>query len=498
MQQRIAPFSTDAIDVETRRDPSTRNKALPSWLDPQRPVETRVRDLLAASTLHPADFHAPAVRQLLKDCCQRNTPEGMKLAQDVLDRLLVGKRALQADHKNVAVVFVPESFFQTVLYGWAVLADSSQWRVEAQNGMRDVLQLAISEAQEDAGCIAQLAQSHPDKLLERAPHLDGIEPTVNIFNTYLFGLSNLAHGMPQAAVNAEAVLFEMSQYHQTHKWHVKPNSKSYALVLTAYAKTGHRGSGQRALGLLRRMQQVHEAEKQAYLDEYGVPYSMDPSSGKNKRQIVTPDAAAYTLTMRAIVNSNNPQSPHQAIDLLREAQNAEGVVLDAKLFTAAIKSLGRLIEREGNALRRIEAAQQAEEMLKLMEEHSQTKEFATTDDDDESSQQDNIQVERQDLLVGYNACLDAWSRAYCREAAPHCESILWRMAKDDSVPVKANTISFNSCLYGKHGRCYLLLASYVCALKHLNPHLVSPSLVESTQVSQGCGETSREASQASN
>jgi hypothetical protein len=252
-------------------------------------------------------------------------------------------------------------------------------------------------------------------------------------------LSNLAEIQPQAAIDAEALLVQMIEYQELYGWHVKPNTKSYQLILTAYANTGSPDSGQRAVGVLRRMRQVHEAEKQAYLEEYGTAYSVeDPES--NRRQIVTPDAAIYTVAMRALMQS----TPEQAMDLLQEAQSAEGVQLDDRLFTIAIKSLSSVIEKERYAPRRIEAAKQAESILKLMEEYAESKQLAAnTDGDDESNP----------LLVGYNACLDAWSRAYCKEAALHCESILWKMAKDDSFPVKPNTISFNSCQHGKLFAC---------------------------------------------
>ena len=50
------------------------------------------------------------------------------------------------------------------------------------------------------------------------------------------------------------------------------------------------------------------------------------------------------------------------------------------------------------------------------------------------------------LLAGYNACLDTWSRAFCKEAAKHCQDILHTMM-DDKVVIP-DTVTFNTCLYG--------------------------------------------------
>jgi hypothetical protein len=62
------------------------------------------------------------------------------------------------------------------------------------------------------------------------------------------------------------------------------------------------------------------------------------------------------------------------------------------------------------------------------------------------------------MLAAYNACLDTWSKAYVRESAPKCESLLQRFLtkmnnedgnSTDSI-IKPNTTSFNSCMYGTY------------------------------------------------
>lgn len=411
--------------------PTTSPSKVKPWLDKTRSVEGRVQEIIEAPRLHAADFYDAAMQDLVKKCCQLGNLEGMQLAQDVLDRLLVEKRRLQA---TGIVISVPVDLIQTLLYGWAVLA--STLRV-AQDRMREVLQMAIEEAKQDDLMIAKTTETVT--LSEKNSH----QPTVDLFNTYLRGLANAAkHQQPQAALNAEATLYEMAEYNRSLGWHTKPNTRSYTHVIHAFANTRHLGSGQRAYNLLRKMQVVHSSEKEAYLQDYGVPYNVQ-NPAANKRRIVTPDAAVYTSTMKALINS--PKGPEKAIDLLNEAIQSEGVRLDESLFTITMKSLTSMIEVENNAKQRIKLAKQAEDILLMMTKHAENNGFS----DDKNGNEPTFQTDRSGpLLAGYNACMDAWSRSYCKEAAPRCESMLHDMINGDAVV--PNTISFNTCLYGKN------------------------------------------------
>ena len=427
------------------------------WLDVSQSIKLRAEALTEADELHPADFNHPALRQLLRDCSSRvdddnavnSSLDGLYLAQSLLDRLVIAKHQLQ--HRNQMIVAIPEQWWQTILYGWVVRAP--QHPVEAEREMRKLVRQAVNQVQQDAVFVQQKQAKNKDWIMDPVVAARGELTTSGFYNTYLYGLSQLARHQPQACQQAEAVLEEMQKLHTSAGWHVKPNTKSYHLVLQAYVATSHVGAGKRALNLLRRMQTVHQTEMQAYLKQYGVPYDLneasqhdadevndlddvnvnikDGTATSNRRQIVTPDAKSFTLTMRALGNSD----PEHAMELLEEAQNIPGLELDAKLFTQVIKLLAHRIERETNTLKRLASAQQAERILELMVEYASKRHFSGTTLDTQES-----------LLVGYNSLLDVWSRTYCREAAPYCEATLRRMLQDDQAP-KPNCISFNSCLH---------------------------------------------------
>lgn len=348
----------------------------------------------------------------------------MEAAHSILERLYVEKRNQQKLDPE-SEYSIDQSFVSTVLFGWVNLATT--FRV-AQVRMRELLDTAIDETKHDVkvnpsinkfGCL-----------------------TAQTFNTYLQGLANAAVNNPQAAVAAEATLYEMDDLHRSMKWHTKPNGRSYGLVIHAFARTRHRNAGDRALNLLRRLQQQYQVELNAYKEKFGTPYipptdfEQDPK--ENKHQIAAPDTAVYTSCMAALLE----HKPDGAIALLAEAIEAK-IPLDAGIFILPMNGLARIIEQEGNAKRRIEIAENAEALLEKMIDVWRDGKLLRKQKDDLIGHRD------PSIQVGINACLDVWSRAFCKEGPLRCESLLNTMIgeSDDLQPTSA---SFNCCLYGTH------------------------------------------------
>jgi hypothetical protein len=453
------PVTNIGNEGQPSSDPVVKNlegDIIKPWLDERRALQLRIKDILDAPSLHPADLIHPKMEDLLKECCLLGTLQGLQFGQDIVDRLLVEKRRFHVlDYK----VFVPERLLRILLYGYANVASKE---VVAQSRMREIVQQGVDEGKVDRSFLQKFDQPISKRMASE------IFPTTNFFNTYLMGLGHAAKMTPQAALDSEAVLHEMVELNRTLEWHTKPNTRSYTHVIVAYSNTGHVAAGRRAYKILETMKAVHAAEKEVYETKYGIPYNYkDPS--QNKYRIVTPDAAAYTATLNALRISN--RSEELAMDLLTEAINADGVRLDAILFVVAIRSIGTIIDTEGNAIKRLDMAHEAESMLRTMIQYSQTGGFqkAHTPLDDEkvedkttllppelSNEEDgatsfelasNEKDTRKSLEIGYNACLHVWARAFCLEAAPHCEKLLDEMIHSDIV--KPSTTSFNTCMYGK-------------------------------------------------
>jgi hypothetical protein len=401
--------------------PSLPNKP---WFDQNRSINSRVIDLVEASRLHPGDLDSGEIFDLIDQCCRLNSVEGMQMAQEILDRLLVEKRRWK---DKGLVVQVPVGTLQTILYGWSVLCSSS---LVARDRLNELLTLVVDEAKHDTETRAEMIKlQESEEGAEAEPQHDDApssQPTVQVFNTYLQGLSNAAKLSPSVALEAEAALYDMMEYHRSQGWHTKPNSRSYTHVITAFANSGLSDAGDRSVGILRRMQQVHSAEKEQYMIDYGVPYEpLHPTT--NKRKIVTADAVAYTATMSALIRSDAPAE--KAEQLLKEMLESEpGLIqLDAGAFSMIIKAYGKLAGNSSasNAARKA-AAKRAEDIYWSMVDY--------------------LSAETSlDLVPAFNACLDAWSRSGAREAAPRNEMLLRKLL--DSGSIKPNAISFNSCLH---------------------------------------------------
>jgi hypothetical protein len=432
------------------------------WFDERRPLQLRIKDILDTPSLHPADLIHPRMEELLKECCLLKTLQGLQFGQDIIDRLLVEKRRF---HVSDLKVFVPERLLRILLYGYATMASKE---TVAQSRMREIIQQGIEEGKMDRTYLQKFDQPISTRMASE------VFPTTNFFNTYLLGLGNASKMTPQAALDSEAVLHEMVELNRTLEWHTKPNTRSYTHVIVAYSNTGHVAAGRRAYKILQTMKSVHAAEKEAYETKYGVPYNYN-NPKQNKYMIVTPDAAAYTATLNALRISNRSQE--LAMDLFAEAINADGVQLDAILFVVAIRSLGTIIDREGNAIKRLDMAREAEGILRTMIQYSQTRGFKNahlpledeipnrkgdssgedktmlppelSNEEDSTSlwTKSNDADTRKSLEIGYNACLHAWAQAFCFEAAPHCEKLLDEMIHSDLV--KPSATSFNTCLFGK-------------------------------------------------
>lgn len=505
----------DAFSQQQKQQQHASSYHVPkAWLDESRPVERRVQELLEASTVHPADFSL--LQGLVKQCCQRGTLEGMQLAQDVMDRLLVEKKRWQQrqqsgssgvetllassppdgdknnnDNKTIhstitnmktPIVIVPMNLFQTLLYGWACLAGNLR---VAQTRMDQVLQLALEEAKQDDAAILTVNQSKPNDIdindnssASRSTMNDAEwQPTVQLFNTYLFGLSKAARLSPQAALHGEATLYEMAEHSRKFGWHTKPNTRSYTLVFMAYANAAphNAAASSRALKLLSTMKQVHTSERLEYDREYAIPYNAqvrhpgvlsatppenDAPNSTNRRQIVTPDTIVYTTIMKALIATK----PHindkagcsdEVITLFGEALQSESVGLDAGLFLMTLSSLSATIETQGSARVRIEIAKQADQVLDFMKMALENVPLVAYTNKISNVRSDMTLTSRttttaaEGLLMGYNACMDTWARAYCEEAAPKCQAMLQDMIKGRVNNILPNTVSFNTCMYGK-------------------------------------------------
>ena len=439
------------------------------WMDPQAPLEERVNRFinLPLGEIHHLDIKLTSL-ELIKACGKQNSFEGMKNAQDVLDRLIEEKKYVNNSPETAVTSFVviPDRPFKMVMYGWANMCRKVEL---APQRMREVLDLMIQEAEydkkisetvdsstrieeqsysnDDSNNDGNDGGSHDDDTQHDDLYVGlSCEPTVDIYNTLLQGLTQAATRSIQAAIEAEHALSKMDKMNRTRGWHTKPNTRSYSLVMNAYTKTRHATAGDRAESVLRRMIERHEHEKQEYFEEYGVEYNIVDLE-QNNRIIVTPDTVAYTTVIQAHGDSDSSESAEKAYMLLNELIQSDNPALvpDSFAFANTINAFSKMADRKKSPKDRVEAAQRAEDILWMM-----------VDIMKENNQEDSNNSHLSGSIVPFNACLNAWAKSFTPESPLRAEDLLHRMLDPELqsiIRVQPNTVSFNTCMQAWSKAC---------------------------------------------
>lgn len=378
----------------------------------------------------------------------------MKKAQDILDRLVEEKRFVNNSQETTTFVIIPDRPFKMVMYGWANMCRKVK---VAPQRMREVLDLMIQEAEYDKkiregiNATRSETQSSNDDSdvhdIDTEDLFEGLscEPTVDIYNTLLQGLSQAATRSIQAAIEAEQALSKMEKVNRTRGWHTKPNTRSYSLVLNAYANSKHATAGERAESVLRNMIERHEFEKQEYFEEYGIEYNTVEEE-LNERKIVTPDTIAYTMVIQAHGSSDLPESADKAMMLLNELIQSDNPALapDSFCFATTINAFSKMASRKKSPSERVGAAECAEDILWMMV------------DEIEKKNQTNTEHSLAGNIVPFNACMNAWAQSFTPESPQRAEELLHRMLDPELqsiTQVQPNTISFNTCMQAWSKAC---------------------------------------------
>ena len=433
-------------------------------------------------------IHSPTCRIIW---CVDRAIEEKKHVNTKLVEALREDRISVVDSRPIEPMVVPERVFQTLLYGWANI--SRKVRV-GQQRMRDVLELMSQEATYDEQIreeIQKLLPSHvsfhtkdrdDDNPDQRANPLS-CQPSIQIYNTLLQGLANASHRSIAAAIEAEHVLHKMQRIHIRKGWHTKPNSKSFTLVINAFARTGHATAGERAERILRKMIDFHEEEKAKYREETGWEYQNN--NDEHQKRIVTPDAVAYAGAIKAHADSNSDGSALKALGLLLELLKSKELApqVDPYVFANTIQAFTKAAERKKSAKSRLNAAERAEQIFWVMVDELKGQErnqgstnvmenedsTETENDDSKSGTMKGEQGAHDDsslespatptssnlelhgsAVVPFNACLNTWSQSNVDESAPRAEKLLRRILEDPAlqgtIGIRPNSRSFNTCL----------------------------------------------------
>ena len=281
-------------------------------------------------------------------------------------------------------------------------------------------------------------------------------------------------------------LEQMHQLAQHKPWKTAPNIRSYMHVMQMIAHSRHPHAGSKALELLNHVQndvwedakakaverwQKNKAEEQAreqarFQEKTGKDLSgfrtvaLERSSqlesegevagttannsttatalevatyssyaalpSKIKQELPTPDEAFYTTCLMAMANSASTTRPEQVEELLDKALEQDDIfIVDGPMLAMAIRAVGNILDHEEDVMERVALAETAQRILGKVSGY--WKELKRAQKQKARHGKPPYAVTEEDRRQAYNACLNVWSKAACRESARQAEALLFTM-----------------------------------------------------------------------
>jgi pentatricopeptide repeat protein len=273
-----------------------------------------------------------------------------------------------------------------------------------------------------------------------------------------------AYAKEKDAERAESLLREMNDEYEKGRNEVKPNMRSYGVVLSAWATMKSPQSGERAEQLLDLMLKLHESGE---LDEPDVVVynsvlacwanSRIPGGGIRAKQFLEkfiregkmkPDSYSFNTVMSALVREGRLGDAESILDLMKENKFSPDATAYNTLLHAWIKSDAK------NARARVE------ELYQRMKEDPGAKadlftmnillHFYSKSNNPEAAEallremcspESSIKPDS----ISFNTALSAWTSSRRPESAERAEAILTQML-EDGERVVPNVVTFNSVL----------------------------------------------------
>jgi len=294
---------------------------------------------------------------------------------------------------------------------------------------------AKSEASDSAG----MAENFFNELQGRydATGDEKLQPDIISFTTLLNAYATSR--APGSAKRAEDILLQMNKSYQADHSKVKPNTLCFNEVLFAWANSRDPDSLERAEMVLRLMEDMYDAgndDVRPSTRSFNIVLLAAASGAKQDASIraqlffdrmkesdyIVPDAISYNTLIEAYAKNGGDDTLDSISNLVEEAYNAEGVLLNSIFFSGVISSLSRF------GLRGAVAA--AEKIVQeIKSKHDDGKLSMTVDT--------NI----------YNALINSWAKSAEIDAPIRAEEILTLMeseATNGNNMLKPNVQTYTS------------------------------------------------------
>ena len=374
-------------------------------------------------------YLAYEIESLMKECSKLSSKEGSRDTMKLLHRLLEEKmhtnQKFPQERKNDDSVYsvpyiVNDSFFHLAMFA----------QIRTKDGPRKIQDL-IQLMTDEYWCDARSRNPSPEGegWIDKREKRISCRPSTTTYNILLTALSEASRNKPRFAAKAEKVLDEMRSLQKDKKWHTKPNTKSYELVIEAYSRNNTFEAGTKAAGVYHKMVAAHEQALQEYRHHSfsGADYNFDDPSS-NYRHIVVPTTKSILSVINAYLHSNTETSPKLAESFLLSCisnndDDNEKVadklnIMNARLFNRVIQGWTQRMSKMNSPRARFDAASKAEKLMRHMGNLSSS----------------NMEMSHcAPTTETYNLCLNAWAQSDVKESAKRASVLFDELMNHDDI-----------------------------------------------------------------
>ncbi|KAL7442716.1 hypothetical protein ACHAXH_005249 [Discostella pseudostelligera] len=303
--------------------------------------------------------------------------------------------------------------YSTVISAYATCLDQPYGLTRAHALLTELEGLATQEFEETQSATMHEGRNLSTSMYGRGRNPHGFQPNASVYNTILQAYANAGD-----SISAEAILESMISLHTSSLkdggggpfQHVRPNTRTFNVVLNAVAKGDGIDAGTRARKILVRLESMMESKSGNVLSAWSKSASIAPNNSKSKSEVEDAEirlVGKYAAYEALKLLDQIEEQYMKSFDRKHTNNRSHVVKPDVITYNTTISALANAAKHGDDG---ITIAEKAEDALNRM-----------------------VTIGIQPDSYSYNGVLLAWSRlSGGMMAAEHAESIL-RSMKEPTI-----------------------------------------------------------------
>ncbi len=352
--------------------------------------------------------------------------------------------------------------YSTVISAYATCLDQPFGLKRAHELLTELEGLATQEFEDTLSAMRYGEQNSTTSIYGRGRNLHGFQPNTSVYNTILQAYANAGD-----SISAEAILESMISLHSSSLkdggggpfQHVRPNTRTFNVVLNAIAKGNGSDAGQRAKKILERLEELMESRDDDGLRPDVISYNSVLAAWSKSASVDRSTSNIEDDSEKCVVGK---YAAYEALNLLdhveeRYMKSIQSIKPDVISYNTTMSALANAARHYNNGTT---MAEKVEDLLTRM-----------------------VKLGIQPDSYSYNGVLLAWSRSSGGlKAAKHAESILRSMTVSPTIVSWSTVVNAYAHADGAH-RAEALLREMEDKV------ILASSSSPPSQNNQGCGKS---------